>query len=157
MTSCDDCFQDFLHPIVHDAIDKNNRFKEKYGQFERWDWDSESATLTFSNSGQARLRVSCAIVGTTEGDSWEWAWANPTIRDFAKLNIDQVRVFGEDAGFEKLTSKFLEADEFTGWEMTAVAVHILNAFGSYRFPTDEGYCYLAYTAIDEFETNSNIH
>jgi hypothetical protein len=33
--------------------------------------------------------------------------------------------------------------------MTAVAAHILNAPGAYRFPTENGHCYLIYRKIDE--------
>jgi hypothetical protein len=33
--------------------------------------------------------------------------------------------------------------------MTAIAVHVLNAFGSYRFPTERGHCYLVYRKIKE--------
>ena len=33
--------------------------------------------------------------------------------------------------------------------MTSIAVHLLQAPGSYRFPTDDGYCYLVYREIVE--------
>jgi hypothetical protein len=146
---CDDCFQEFLHPLVHEAMEKNNQFTATYGEHERWDWDSDSATLTFSDGGQPRMRIRCAVVGTTEGDSWEWSWANSNIPAHKKFAVERVRAFGEAKGFDKLTSKFLDADEYTGWEMTAVAVHVLGAPGSYRFPTEHGYCYLVYREIEE--------
>jgi hypothetical protein len=145
---CDDCFQEFLHPLVHESMEKNNRFREKYGQHERWDWDTDSATLTFSNAGRPRLRVRCSVVGTTQGTQWEWSWANSNIPASEKLALERVRAFGEANSFDKLTSKFLDADEFTGWEMTAVAVHILDSPGSYRFPTEHGYCYLIFREIE---------
>jgi hypothetical protein len=70
----------------------------------------------------------------------------------ATLDTEKVREFGEANGYDKLTSAFLVADEYTGWEMTAVAAHILNAPGGYRFPTDDGYCYLIYRKIDVIGT-----
>jgi hypothetical protein len=146
---CDDCFQEFLHPLVHESMRKNNRFREKYGEHERWNWDADSATLTFSNAGRPRLRVHCSVVGTTQGNRWQWSWANSNIPDDEKLDIERVREFGEAKGFDKVTSGFLEADEYTGWEMTAVAVHVLNSPGSYRFPTEHGYCFLAYRQVEE--------
>jgi uncharacterized protein DUF6882 len=148
MTACDQCFRDFLHPLVHASIDKNERFKERYGNHPRWDWDSDSALLAFSNRGNVKLRIRVSIAGTTEGDSWEWSWANKNLDAFLKLDMDRVREFGEANGFEMLTSPFLEADEHTGWEMTAVAVHVLDALGSYRFPTEHGFCYLVYREIE---------
>jgi len=83
------------------------------------------------------------------GSRWQWSWANSNIPDDEKLDIEKVREFGETKGFEKLTAKFLDADEYTGWEMTAVTVHVLKSPGSYRFPTEHGYCYLVYREVEE--------
>jgi len=152
VTICGDCFQEFLHPLVHESIEKNNRFREKYGQHERWDWDPDSATLIFSDAGLPSLRVHCSVVGTTRGNQWEWGWANRNIPDSEKRDMELVRNFGEASGYGRLTSPFLDADEYTGWEMTAVAVHLLEALGSYRFPTDQGYCYLVFREVEEVST-----
>ena len=62
--------------------------------------------------------------------------------------MEKVREFGESNGYEKLTTPFLVADEYTGWEMTAVTEHVLEALGAYRFPTDHGFCYLAYRSVE---------
>jgi hypothetical protein len=123
MALCDDCFEDFVHPLCHELLEKNNRIREQYGDHARWDWDSESATLTFTDSEKPPLRIDVSAVGTTEGNSWEWTWANANFEPHTKIDMDKVREFGEANGFEKLTSAFLEADEYTGWEMTAIAAH----------------------------------
>ena len=149
MTICDDCFQKFLHPLVHESMGKNDRFSEKYGERERWDWDPNSATLTFSNAGRPSLRVHCSVAGTIQGDQWQWSWANHNIPEFERRDMERVRKYGEANGYDKLTSPFLDADEYTGWEMTAVAVHVLEAPGSYRFPTDHGFCYLVFREVEE--------
>jgi hypothetical protein len=149
MTACDDCFQEFLHPIVNESMEKNERFAERYGKFDCYYWDSDAAVLTFSNAGEAKLRIDVSIVGTTEGNSWEWSWANSNIRTHSKLDMEKVREFGETNGYEQLSTRFLTADEYTGWEMTAVAGHVLDALGAYRFPTDHGFCYLIYRKIEE--------
>jgi hypothetical protein len=149
MAACDDCFQDFVHPLVHESQEKNERFREKYGQHARWDWDDERSTLTFSDPQKPTLEIEVSIVGSTEGNSWQWSWANPNTPASNKSGIEKVREFGQLEGYEKLTSSFLEADEYTGWEMTSIAVHILGAPGSYRFPTDRGYCYLVYRRVKE--------
>ena len=149
MALCDDCFDDFVHPLSHELMAKNERFREQFGIFARWHWDSESATLTFSDPQKPTLRVAVSVVGTTEGNSWEWAWANRNFEPHTKINIDKIREFGEANGSEKLTSGFLDSDEYTGWEMTAIAAHILDAPGAYRFPTDRGHCYLIYRKIEE--------
>jgi hypothetical protein len=125
-------------------MNKNDEFVRLYGKHSGWDWDDELSTLTFSDDGVPAVRVYCSIVGTVKGTQWQWSWANKNIPPKAKMEMGKVREFREANGFEKLTTPFLEADEYTGWEMTAVAEHILNALGGYRFPTDHGFCYLAY-------------
>ena len=149
MTICDDCFREFAHPLFHELMDKNKRFEEPYGSHARWDWDNEAVTLTFSDPILPTVRIDVTVVGSTEGDSWEWSWANANYEDRSKLGIERVRQFGEANGYEKLTSAFLNADEDTGWEMTAVAAHLLDALGAYRFPTDAGHCYLIYKTIQQ--------
>ena len=129
-------------------MDKNKRFEEQYGYHGRWDWDDVAVTLTFSDPSLATIRINVTVVGSTQGNSWEWSWANPNYEDRSRLDMEKVREYGETNRYDKLTSAFLDADEFTGWEMTAIAAHILNAPGAYRFPTDNGYCYLVYRKIE---------
>ena len=151
MALCDDCFQEFLHPLVHELIDKNSGFDEQFGGRARWDWDSESATITFSDPEKSTIRINATVVGTTQENSWQWTWAN---RNFplllSKQDLEKIREYGEANGFDKLTSAFLDADEFTGWEMTAVAAQF-DAPGAYRFPTDNGFCYIIYRKIEEVQ------
>ncbi|MGB7987551.1 MAG: DUF6882 domain-containing protein [Terracidiphilus sp.] len=155
MALCDDCFQEFLHPLVHELMDKNKRFEDQFGGRAHWDWDSEAATITFSDPEKSTVRIDATVVGTTQGNSWEWTWANQNFPPHSKQDMEKVREFGEANSFDKLTSSFLDADEFTGWEMTAVAAHILDASGAYRFPTDEGFCYLIYRKIEEIKNEED--
>jgi hypothetical protein len=154
MAICDDCFREFLHPLVHELMGKDQRFRDTYGEHARWDWDSESEIITFSDPVKTTLRIQTTVVGTTEGNSWEWTWANPNFPPNSKIDTEKVREFGKEQGYQPLITAFLEADEHTGWEMTAVAAHLLNAPGAYRFPTDAGYCYLIYRKIDEIDKDA---
>jgi hypothetical protein len=155
MAVCEDCFREFLHPLVHELMDKNKQFKERYGPHARWDWDEVAVTLTFTDPVSPTLQIDVTVVGSTEGTSWEWSWANPNIPAREKLDMERVREFGEANGYERLKSAFLDADDYAGWEMTAVAAHVLDALGAYRFPTDRGYCYLVYRKIEEIGTQKD--
>lgn len=146
-------FEDLLHGFVHESMDKNEQFRNSFGKYKRWDWDEEAVTLTFSDPNKPFLRIHVTVVGTTKGDRWQWTWANRNFEDRSRLGMEKVREFGEEQGFEKLTTAFIDADEHTGWEMTSVAVHVLKAFGSYRFPTDEGFCYLIFRSIESSAVN----
>ncbi len=148
MTICDDCFEAFVHPLIHAGMKRNDEFFLKYGRHKRWDWDDSKSTLTFSDPELPTVRVQCSVVGTTEGESWEWSWANMNTPAHEKVDMEKVRDFGEAQGYEKLTTPFLVADEYTGWEMTAVTEHVLDALGGYRFPTEDGLCYLAFRNVE---------
>jgi len=149
MAVCDDCFEEFAHPLFHEAKEKNDQFWQRYGPRARWNWDDERSILTFSDPNRPSIEIDVSIVGTTEGNSSEWAWANKNIPQHNKLGIEKVREFGEANGYDKLTTPFLDADDYADWEMTSIAVHLLGGFGSYRFATDKGYCYLVYRNIRE--------
>ncbi|MGD0800527.1 MAG: hypothetical protein ABR906_04350 [Terracidiphilus sp.] len=43
--------------------------------------------------------------------------------------------------------------------MTAVAEHVLDALGAYRFPTDQGFCYLVFRKIEVIgaENDDDLH
>ncbi len=144
MAPRDDRFQEFVHPLFHELMEKNHAFWELYGRHERFDWDDEAVTLTFSDASLPTVRIDVAVVGSIEADSWQWSWANQNYNQRSKMGIDEVLKFGEANSFHQLTSPFLDADEYTGWQLTAVAAHILNAPGAYRFPTERGFCYLLY-------------
>lgn len=149
MAICDDCFQEFLHPLIHELMDKNEAFNERNGPYARWDWDSDASTITFTDPAKPAIRIDVTVVGTTEGDSWEWSWANLNFEPKTKRDMEKVHEFGKGKGYDPLTTAFLDADEFTGWEMTAVAAHVLGAPGAYRFPTGRGFCYVIYRDIEK--------
>jgi hypothetical protein len=153
MTVCGDCFEDFVHPLFHELMAKNEDLEKCYGPHEHWDWDDEAVTLTFSGSVRPTIKIDVAVVGSTEGGSWQWSWANKNWDAESKIGMEKVREFGETSGYEQLTSAFLDADEYTGWEMTAVAAHVLKALGAYRFPTDDGFCYLIYRNIETIDAD----
>jgi len=39
MAVCDDCFEEFVHPLVHESMEKNDRFWEEIGPHDHWDWE----------------------------------------------------------------------------------------------------------------------
>ncbi|MGC2618998.1 MAG: DUF6882 domain-containing protein, partial [Acidobacteriaceae bacterium] len=72
------------------------------------------------------------------GTRWEWSWGNPNFPEQAREKMARVRELGEEKEWAKLTSLFLDNDEYLGWELCSIAAHILNAEGSYRCPdTDD--------------------
>jgi hypothetical protein len=52
--------------------------------------------------------------------------------------MNEVKQFGEQNQWEKMTTLFLPSDEYLGWSCTSVAAHLLDAMGVYRCPDGEG-------------------
>jgi len=141
-------YQKFVHPLIHAGMDKNDAFTRHYGDHAHWDWDDSSSTLTFSDLICRRCVFIVRWLGV-QRELLAMVMGKQNTPPHAKLDMDKVREFGVENGYDKLTTPFLEADDYTGWEMTAVAEHVLNALGAYRFATDKGYCYLIYRKIEE--------
>lgn len=141
---CQDClneeYESFRHACVHEAMAKNDIWLEKYriNDWPRWDYSIEDATLTFSENNKAKVVCEIQIVGMTAKDNWEWSWGNPNLPDACRHRIQEVRKFGEEKNWEKLTTLFLDNDEYLGWECTAIANHVLDGIGSYRCPESDG-------------------
>jgi len=142
-------FTAFVHSQQKRLSEKNHHFLHNHGAYSHWIWNPDDATLTFRESGRPTLSIDVTLVGTTVEDSWEWSWGNPNVSEQLRMGMDQVRKFGLEHGYEKLSTPFLTCDADTGQEMTAVAAHILSAQGSYRFSTGESCCYLIYRSVRE--------
>jgi hypothetical protein len=67
MVEQEESFEDFIHPFVHEVIEKNEGLEKLYGKHSCWDWDADSATLTLSDTANSTLRIEVTVVGTTEG------------------------------------------------------------------------------------------
>jgi hypothetical protein len=98
---------------------QQERLKSEFdlGRWQRYDYDQDAGTLTFSSDGRIGVIAEMHVVGSTSrsGGTWLWSWDNPSI-------VDRVK----------------HCDEHDGWEMTAVAAHLLKAEGAYRAPGEDG-------------------
>ncbi len=150
---CEACRQDeydeFAHECVHASIAQNDIWYEKYriDNWPRWDYSLENCTLTFSEAGKAKVICEIRAVGSVQGDSWEWSWGNKNLPDSCKDRMNEVQSFGEEKGWGKLTSLFLDNDDYLGWELASVTVHVLGGIAVYRCPDSETPGYFMYLAI----------
>jgi hypothetical protein len=151
---CEACLQEeyeeFAHDCVHKSIDQNNLWLEKYKieDWPRWDYSLEDATLTFSQDGKSKVVCNIQAIGSVQGDSWEWSWGNQNLPDLCKTRMTEVREFGEEKQWSKLTSLFLDNDnEYLGWELASVTVHLLDGTAVYRCPDSETPGYFMYLVV----------
>jgi hypothetical protein len=151
MTLCDDSFLEFVSPLVLSLEEKNRFLQGHYGLHKFWDWNPATSYITFYDPVLKPVRVKSSIVGTIQDHSWEWSWANPNIAEETKEGISKIRAFGMVHGYESLQTASFAGDKETGWQMAAVAVHVLNAPGAFQFATGHGTCYLLYRIIEELD------
>ncbi|MDO8801445.1 MAG: hypothetical protein Q7J39_14005 [Phenylobacterium sp.] len=119
-----------------DALKASHRI----GSWPRWDYDVDAGTLTFSEDGAPKVVADIQVVGSTGPRDWMWGWANEHWPRSVVEDMEKVRAFGSENRIEQLTTEFLTDDDLNslGWEMTAVAVRVLDAVGAYRPPRDGG-------------------
>ena len=145
---CDTCrqkeYEAYRHACVHLAIDGNKKWHEQYRILEwpRWDFDADAKILTFSQKGEPKVRARVAVVGTVQGNEWQWVWSNHNFSVEERNLIHPVREFGVAKGWSQLSESLVKENDSDGWELTSIALHLLDGQWTYRFPTDLGYCYL---------------
>jgi len=144
-------WQDFLDQCWSELQEKQDKLSTEYrfGEHERYDWNQETAELVFSNAGVPAVIATIQFIGSisTTSNTWLWSWSNFHLLENVRREMDRVRVFGEEHGFPRLTVAKWNAVESDGWEMSAVAVHVLKALGVYRSPRETGFTYMAITSI----------
>ena len=112
-----------------------------------WDYSAEDHTLTFSESGNAHVICNVITAGTTRENQWEWSWGNLKSDSRSREAIHPILEFGKEKEWSGITTLFLDADEYTGWECVSVAAHLLNGQAIYRFAYGDNKENFAYLVI----------
>ncbi|MBA4302137.1 MAG: hypothetical protein C0433_18845 [Cyclobacterium sp.] len=126
---------------------------KEYGihQYENWFYDQETGILTFSNptSEEEIVQIEYEEVGSISkiSNTWLWSWANPHVEEKIRTDIEIVKKFGNENNIEQLTKRKWGADEYDGWEMTAIAAFLMKAKGAYRFPLDNTFTFVIYKKL----------
>jgi hypothetical protein len=140
--SSPDWYPEWKHEAFHQLMDKQEVLKRDYGTstWPRWDYDVDAGTLVFSKDGEPKVVAEIQIVGTTGSKDWLWGLANEHWPNHVVEDMEKVHEFGQENAIEELTTNYLEDEDLNnlGWNMTAVAVRVLNAVGAYRPQPDEG-------------------
>lgn len=134
-------YETYAHARVHESMQRNDGWINGFmiNDWPRWDYDHEVGRLIFSERGCAKVIADVVAVGTVNrrGTRWEWSWGNPNFPAHSRESMSIVRAFGEEKEWPKLTTLFLENDEYLGWELSAISAHILDAEGAYRCPDSD--------------------
>jgi hypothetical protein len=121
----------------------------RLGHWPRFDWYQETQQLVFSENGIAKVAAGIQFVGSisNQSNTWLWAWANDSVDPQLSTSMITVRDYGEQHGFDQLTTKRWHAHEVDGWEMTSIAAFLLKARGAYRTPKGPGFTFMIMTDV----------
>lgn len=111
--------------------------KYKIGEYENWFYDQLTGELTFSDNGIKKLIIDYEEVGSVSEatNTFLWAWDNPHLEEKIKSEIIKVKDYGLKRNFGKLITPKWEADQYDGWQMTAISSFLLKTQGAYRIPS----------------------
>ena len=119
------------------------------GKFDNWNLDQEVGNLIFSNKDGTTAVCPAQIIGTYDNTdkTWVWAWDNPSIADKLKTDSLKIKAYGETNHIERLTTAEWKGEESDAWAMTALAVKLCGAQGSYRGPAGSTYVFFTFSAV----------
>jgi hypothetical protein len=127
--------------------------KWKLDEFKHFDFNQEKGQLVFSEGVGQNVVCEVQIIGTFSNDSktWLWAWDSRWTLDHLKRDAKAVRDYGSQHGLNRLTTPKWSATEADGWDMTAIAAHVVHAEGAYRLPDREVLIFMLLKTIKESE------
>jgi hypothetical protein len=149
-------YNKFIHETQLYLMELQERHKAEYGMgdYERWDLDQNAGEIIFSDGGVPKIITEIQVVGSLSNisNTWLWSWANSSILEPLKREMNLVRQFGEERGITKLVEAKWPADESDGWTMTSITAQLIRAKGAYRCPTGNGYLFVVFTEIKRVVT-----
>jgi hypothetical protein len=101
------------------------------GQYE---WDLDRAEITFSRKKVPFVRAHLQLVGSINRrkNTWLWGWANEGVPSQATERMSEVRRYGEEQGFEKLTMPEWSPEGNDGHDVMYVAASITGACATFH-------------------------
>lgn len=144
-------FEIFIDQCYLELEDKQKFFLNHYGigQYDEYWYDQASESIQFKKEGRVELEFGIVPVGSWSGNSksWMWAWANKTVREELKTQSLKIKQLGDATGCNVFEQEAFEAEEITAHELTAMAVHHLDAMGMYIVPSGNLKIFLALTSL----------
>ncbi len=149
----------FAKQCVEDLKAIQERFMEEHdiNWYKDWFYDQSTCLLTFS-TGDIELNFNFYTLGSfsEKSNTWKWSWDNEHTLVKVKEKSFQVRAFGEEWKFPKLTEGLFESEEAGAWEFAAIAVNITNAIGVYRPVSGQLKIFLIVTELVDNESARKI-
>lgn len=105
----------------------------RFGEQKQWNIDQQEGVLRLTFADGVVAELPAQIVGSlnqTDG-SWLWGWANDSLRESMKRDVQKVREYGEAHQMPLLTLPEWSADKQQAWNMAAIATKLCDAQGAF--------------------------
>ena len=147
----DDQYNALLNGALELIGGMNARLVSEYGigSYARWSVDQTTGEIVFSDDERECVRAEVDIVGTlsTEGESFKWAWANPTISAGLSEASLATKALGERHQIPDLVAETIDAGPEDAMAFSAVACLLSGGEGVYRAPAGKAMVFMALRGI----------
>jgi hypothetical protein len=136
----DEEFFAFVAACQEELAEKQGRFFPRISGAGRWSYDMADCSLTL---GAERYGMTPIGSFSPEYRTWLWAWANDDFPDYARDRSRRIQGLYQTTGFRVFLDPGIPASPTDAEDLTALAVHHLDAIGFFRCPSDGPVLYLA--------------
>lgn len=106
---------------------------DAYGMF---DYDLSTGKIQFKEGDIVKVEADFIPAGSfsEEGQSWMWAWANPSVEGALHEQAESLKALEQKTGNDMLSDSTFSADESTAWEIAAMSCDHLDGQGVFAAP-----------------------
>lgn len=106
----------------------------RLGEETSWQLDQQSGHFMWLFENGDFALASIQVIGSynAKEKSFLWAWDHPSILPALQKYSRSVKAFGKANSTKELTKNRITCDEKRAWELTALAMKINKAVGTYR-------------------------
>jgi hypothetical protein len=92
-------------------------------------WDLDRAEMTFIDRDRPVATAKLQLVGSIAGNvpTWLWGWANENVASVSTHRLAEVRRYGQEQRFERLTEPSWPYPDNDGHDMMVLSAAILSA------------------------------
>jgi len=114
-----------------------------------WSVDQGEGAITFTSPNGLIATAPVQIVGSynTRDGTWLWGWDNPSLEEPLTEHARKVRSYGQERGYDLLTTPKLACPEEQCWELTALACMLADAQGAYSGPAGATRIFMTFGGI----------
>jgi hypothetical protein len=120
-----------------------------FGKAAKWSLNLDEGNLLFTFNDGVVATCPAQIVGSldTEGGTWLWGWANPSIPESLQGDAMRVREYGLQHQIDRLNSEEWPCTEEEAWRMAALACKLCEAQGVYRGPAGTAVVFITFGKV----------